>query len=266
MKTILLTFDLEEFPAEEFEIPISKKEAYKIGFEGTKVILNLLKKHKIQATCFVTYEFAKKYKRIIKELESIGCEIACHGYNHTHRYNKMPQEEALKYLKYSIKGLQNLGFKINGFRAPQMSRPDYKIIEKAGFKYDSSLHPAWIPGYYNNFFEKREIQNKNNLAIVPLSVSPFLRLPMAWLWFRNFGLTYEKVLTRLNFLDKEFTNVYMHPWEFVDINNEINRRYMSRLIIRKTGDKFVHMLDEYIKWCRSKNYKFSTISNYMNIK
>ncbi len=262
-KIILLTFDIEEFPAKEFSIPISKKEAYDIGYEGTKRVLEILKKNKISVTCFVTYEFALRYKKIIKDLEKIGCEIACHGFNHDHRYNKMSEKEALFYLKKSIQGMKKLGFKIEGFRAPQMSKPPYEIIKKAGFKYDSSLHPAWVPGYYNNFFEKRNIKKYKNLTIIPLSVCPLIRLPMAWLWFRNFGSTYEKILTVLNFIDLDFTNIYIHPWELVDINNEINKKYMSRLIVRNTGKKFINIMENYIKWGKSKNYKFLTISEYL---
>ncbi len=263
MKTILLTFDIEEFPAEEFKVPVTEKEAYDMGYKGTQIILKLLKKHKIKATCFVTYKFARRYKKIIKELEEIGCEIASHGYNHNHRYNKMGKKETLFYLRKSKAGMKKLGFKVTGFRAPQMSRPEYNIIKKAGYKYDSSLHPAWVPGYYNNFFEKREIQKNNNPIIVPLSVFPIIRFPLAWLWFRNFGVLYEKIGTKLNFIDMNFTNIYIHPWELIDINNKLNKKYMSKLIIRNTGIKFIKSLDEYIRWCKSQKYKFSTISDYI---
>src|SRR3989338_88731 len=95
MKNILLTFDIEEFPAKEFDIPISENEAYKIGYEGTLKLLSIIKNHKIKATCFVTYKFALKYKKLVKQFKSAGCEIACHGYSHNHRYNKMNEKEAL---------------------------------------------------------------------------------------------------------------------------------------------------------------------------
>ncbi len=264
MKTILLTFDIEEFPAKEFNIPINKDEAYKLGYEGTKKILNIVKKNKIKITCFVTYEFAKKYKRIVKELQDLGCEIASHGFNHNHRYNKMSEKEAFSNLKKSLDGMKKLGFNVKGFRAPQMSKPKYEIIEKVGFIYDSSLHPAWIPGYYNNLSETRKITIKGkNLKEIPLSVAPIVRFPMAWLWFRNFGLFYEKLLTKINFLDMNFTHIYIHPWELIDIDNKINKKYMSKLILRKTGDEFIKIIEEYINWCKNKKYEFNTISGFL---
>lgn len=263
MKTILLTFDLEEFPAREFKVPITIEEAYKIGFEGTKKILKLIKENNIIATCFVTYEFGIRYKKIIKEFEKLGCEIACHGFNHDHRYGKMNKKQAYFYIKKSFIGLKKLGLKINGFRAPQTSSPGYKIIEKIGFKYDSSLHPAWVPGYYNNLLATRKIFKVDKLIEIPISVAPVLKFPMAWIWFRNFGLTYEKILTRLNFLDMDFVNIYIHPYDLVDIDNKLNRKYIPKLILRNTGNKFLNTLDKYIKWCKKNNFKFDTINNYL---
>jgi len=264
MKTILLTFDIEEFPAKEFNVPIEEKKAYEIGHEGTKKILELLKKHKVQATLFVTYEFAKKYKKTLKEFEKFGCEIACHGYNHDHRYNNMDEKDALNYLTKAKKSLEKLGFKVKGFRAPQMGHPNYEIIKNSGFKYDSSLHPMYLPGYYNNFLKPRKAFSPiKDLKVIPLSVSPLLRLPLAWIFFRNFGLTYEKLITKLNFIDSNFTNIYMHPWEFIDINTIENQKHISKLILRNTGNEFLKMLEEYIIWCKKQNYKFSTIRDYL---
>jgi peptidoglycan/xylan/chitin deacetylase (PgdA/CDA1 family) len=262
MKNILLTFDIEEFPSIDFNIPISKEESYNLGYKAAEKVLEFLKEEKVKVTCFVTYEFARRYKKLIKEFEKIGCEIACHGFDHQHRYNKMKSEEAFMHIKKAKEGFKKLGFNISGFRAPQMSHPDYKIIKKAGFKYDSSLHPTWIPGYYNNFFKTRKIQKIEDLIIIPLSVAPIIRLPLGWIFFRNFGLIYEKIVTKLNFIDLNFTNIYLHPWEFLEIKKY--EKYMGNLIVRNTGSKLTNMLKSYINWSRKNHYKFNTIKGYLS--
>ena len=93
----------------------------------------------------------------------------------------------------------------------------------------------------------------DNIMEIPISVTPFLRLPLSWLWFRNLGLNYAKICTILN--NQPFTNIYFHPWEFQDI-----KKYNIPLIIkRNTGNKMKKMLKEYLRWCLSKNFNFVTM-------
>ena len=95
MKPFLLTFDVEEFDYlhQYHEKPLDA-DIYGVSQEGTKKILELLKKHQVRATFFVTAKFALQYPSLIKEI-SKQHEVALHGYAHDHHYESMEEKMVL---------------------------------------------------------------------------------------------------------------------------------------------------------------------------
>ncbi len=258
-KYFCLTFDLEEF-----DIPksMTDNERYAISYEGAKCIVNLLSKENINATFFVTAEFALKYPQFIFDISKEN-EIASHGYSHTHEYKNFNEELTYNALMKSKEELEKITKKeVLGFRAPRMSSPSYRLLNKVGFKYDASLHPTYIPGRYNHFLKSRSIQVKDNVIVIPTSVTPLIRAPFTWYWFRNFGLVYAKACTRLASLNQNYVSIYFHPWEFADLE-QYNIPYSVK---KNTGEKLRKLLGNYIKWCKPK-YEFITmkdmVKNYL---
>ena len=99
MKSIFLTFDVEEFDYPNFMgIKISEREKYGISYGGVKEVLKLLNKHKVVAIFFVTAKFALKYPKLIKEIAKKH-EVASHGYSHEHNYNKVREDFAFENIK-----------------------------------------------------------------------------------------------------------------------------------------------------------------------
>lgn len=263
MKYLLLSFDIEEFDLPfEFNIRIDKEKMFKISYDGTLRILKILEKNKIKVTFFVTAVFAKKYPKLIKKI-SKEHEIALHGYEHKDNYNFMDEEEVYKRLKKAKEILEKIsGKKITGFRAPKLNPPKYEILKKIGMKYDSSLNPICIPGRYNNFFKSRKPFVKDGIKVIPLSATPICRLPLFWVCFRNFGLGYDKICTKLCLLDQNFVSLVFHPWEFMDLKN-LN---LPKLIKRNTGNKMEIMLDSYLKFCNRIGLKSINMKDYCSAR
>ena len=96
---------------------------------------------------------------------------------------------------------------------PRMAKVNYQHIKDAGYLYDSSLNPTFIPGRYNHFTSPKTIfKNENDLLIVPASVTPLLRIPLFWLTFKNTSLKYycrqlQKCLDTYGYV-----NIYLHPF------------------------------------------------------
>jgi len=260
IKYALLTFDIEEFDMPlEFKQKISEEEIFERSLTGTKRILELVNKHNIRATFFVTPKFANKYPELIKEISNKH-EIALHGYHeHSYNYRFIERDRALKELKKGKERLEKIiGKKINGFREPRMQKPPYSILKKIGFKYDSSLNPTFMPGRYNNLFAKRKPFFTEDIMIIPLSVTPVFRFPLFWFFFRNFGLNYGKFVTKCSLIDQEYVALVFHPWEFIDLN-EFRIPYYFR---RNCNVKIYQILDKYIKWCLDKKLKFISMGDY----
>ncbi len=267
MKTLLLTMDLEEFVTpSEVGMQIDKSELFNISIEGLKNFLNITKNYpNLKITFFTTWEFAENAEKQIKEIiKSNKHEIALHGLTHNINYPKMQEELFIKELKEAKQKLENkFKIQIKGFRAPQMGKINTKALEKIGLKYDSSLHPTYLPGRYNNFSSPRKPYTENGIKELPTSVTPILRLPYSWVWLRNMCLLYTKICSRLTLLDSEYISIYLHPWEFIDINTSEFKTKIPKIILRNTGEKYSKKVNSLIIWYLKIGLKPKTISEYL---
>jgi len=252
-KPLFLTFDLEEFdlPLDLCGIPIEESEMYEITYSGMKKVSTLLDRTGVKTTFFTTTTFGEKYPKLIRKLQKRGHEIAFHGYRHNQKYSRMRQSDAYNLIKEGKRILEDIiGKEIIGFRSPWLFTLSPAILKKIGFEYDSSMHPTWVPGHYFNLWTPRSMSYVDGVKILPISVTPLIRLPFSWLWFRNFGLWYAKFCTRLCVLDQPYVNIYLHPWEFVDLSKHKDCSKLPLIIKRGTGGKMGAIVDDYIRWCR----------------
>ena len=247
MKSVLLTFDVEEFDAD-------REKDFELSGKGLMNILNLLAQYQIKATFFTTAAFAKTYPNMIRQMSEEGHEIACHGYDHEDSY--FTNLEKIGLAKEEIEEI--IGKPVKGFRAPRLEIKSILDLENYGFEYDSSLHPIWLPGRYNNFGEKRGVHRKGNLIEIPISTLP-PNLSIFWLAFKNFPLAYSKLFTKLT---KDYTMLVFHSWEFNSLRGKKAPFYIKRL----NGRGMLNKLDRYIRFCKKQGYKFDTIRNYLNMK
>lgn len=268
-KTALLTFDLEEFVTpKEKGIVVNEEELFNIGICGLKQITRLIKSNPIKSTFFTTKKFAEKKeaKPLLKHLVAEGHEIALHGNDHMDIYSQMKEEELLNLLFCAKEFIENeFSCEIIGFRSPRLQKVPMNILEKLKLTYDASFHPTFVPGKYNNFCESRTIISTGNITTIPISVTPILRLPFSWFWFRNLGLAYTKMCTTLNFLDSDFVHLYFHPWDFYNFKEDGFNWKINHLFTRNTH-KAIFMLDNYIDWLKNKNIKFTTIKEYLHLR
>lgn len=237
---ILLSFDIEEFDIpEEYGQKIDEAVKYEVSYKGLKRIIPILERLNIKATFFVTANFAIHYKALIQEI-SQEHEIASHGFYHS--------DFRLEDLKKSRQTLEEItNQKVVGFRMPRLKEVDDREIAKAGYEYNSSMNPTYIPGKYNNFFKPRTTYVSNNLVKIPVSVTPLFRFPLFWLSFKNFPLSFIKLASRLTLANDRYISLYFHPWEFTDITSF----RMPNYITKDSGKEMLDRLEEYLIWLKS---------------
>lgn len=230
---LMVTFDLEEYEK-------AGEEGFDIGFRGGRVVRDLLNREKVTATFFVTASFYERVPDFVKEL-SYDHEIAFHGLNHRDDYQSLSDDVAFqKLMEGKNKMEKGLNLTIKGFRAPRMRPPSYAVLKKAQFLYSSSLHPTYVPGRYNHFTAPRSPSVHEGVAEIPVSVAPLVRLPVSWVWFRQLGVTYAKVVTLLL---TDYVCIYFHPWEFVSLKG-----YGGVVHTRNTGERMERALGKFLSW------------------
>ncbi|WP_316808058.1 polysaccharide deacetylase family protein [Pedobacter agri] len=253
---VLLSFDIEEFDMPfEYDREISFADQISISRAGTISILDLLDKHQVKATFFCTVTFAENIPDLIKRITETGHELASHGYYHS---DFKPEH----LLQSKIKLEELSGKEITGYRMARMMPVDEKEIEKAGYTYNTSINPTYLPGRYNNFNISRTFFTKQNVLQIPASVSPIVRFPLFWLSFHNLPLGIYKALASWTYKKDHYLNIYFHPWEFTDLNN-FERFGFPAYVRKNSGQQMVQRMDKFIHWLKSKKYPFGTFQEFI---
>lgn len=219
---ILLTFDVEEFDLPlEYNIPITADEQMLMGKAGLDAINGILSTDNLKTTLFTTANFAKEFPDEIKE-HSSKHEIASHSF-----YHSGFKKEDLLNSRIELERIT--GKTVTGFRMPRMKPINLSWIKDAGYEYDSSINPTYIPGRYNNWKCPRTLHKENGLLRMPTSVSPNLRIPLFWLSFKNlpYPIFYNLALQTLK--TDGYLSLYFHPWEFIDLGKYPLAFYLKRL-------------------------------------
>jgi hypothetical protein len=253
---IMLSFDIEEFDMpEEYDRTISFEEKIDVSTQGTKIILDLLKSHNIPATFFSTVEFAKNAKALIDRIISEGHELASHGCFHS-----LFNDDHLAQSKIELEKIS--GQKINGFRMPRMMKVNNKATCQAGYQYNSSLNPVYLPGRYNNFFRPRTAFIADSVIQFPASAVPFVRFPLFWISFHNLPLSLYKTACAYTLNHDHYLNIYFHPWEFVDLTKE--EYNLPKFVSKNSGKEMEERFNSFLNWLKKRNVTFCTITNYFN--
>lgn len=253
---VLLSFDIEEFDMPfEYGKEISFEDQIAISRAGTIAILDILDKYSVKATFFCTVTFAENIPDLIKRITETGHELASHGYYHSDF-----KPEHLLQSKLKLEELS--GKEITGYRMARMMPVDEKEIEKAGYTYNTSINPTYLPGRYNNFNISRTHFIKDNVLQIPASVSPMVRFPLFWLSFHNLPLSIYKTLANWTYKKDKYLNIYFHPWEFTDLN-DFERFGFPGYIRKNTGVKMIERMEALISWMKGKNYPFGTFQEFI---
>lgn len=249
-----MSFDVEEFDLPlEYDIPISKEEQMAVGKKGLDVISEILKDMDVPCTLFTTANFALNFPTQIATL-SQKHEIASHTYFHS----SFTQKD----LKDSLLALENItSKKVYGLRMPRMKQINPEWVNDAGYKYDSSVNPTWLPGRYNHLSKPRKCYRESGIWRVPVSVSANFRIPLFWLAFKNFPYSYFKRIAVQTLKKDGCLSLYFHPWEFTDLSNYA----VPAMVKRKSGVQLVNQLKRLISDLKEQG-EFTTIHSFLDTK
>ena len=254
---ILLSFDIEEFEMpREYGDPIPFEQQIDVSHGGTTKILDLLAKYKIKATFYTTANFATHAKDIVLRIINEGHELASHGYVHDHF-----EVSHLKMSKDVLEEIANV--KVKGYRMARMMPVPEEEVYKAGYTYNSSINPTFLPGRYNKFNESRTYFMREGVLQLPASVTPFFRFPLFWISFHNLPLWQYFNFANWTIGRDGYLNTYFHPWEFMDIGPKSKYNFPF-YITRHTGEDMVRRFGLFIEWGLSKGFHFTTTSCFID--
>ena len=257
-KMILLSFDIEEFDVpREHGVDYSLQEGIQVSSEGTNRILDVLKENNVCATFFCTSNFAENAPDVMCRIIKEGHEVACHGVDHW-----QPKETDFARSKEIVESVT--GLTVTGYRQPRMFPVVESEIRRAGYRYNSSLNPAFIPGRYMHLKTPRTWFMKEGVMQIPASVTPWLRFPLFWLSLHNLPeWLYHRMVRRVLRHDGYFVT-YFHPWEFFELKQHPELK-IPFIIRNNSGLQMVKRLDSLVKMLKSEGHEFITYNEFVNI-
>ena len=185
-------------------------------------LLDIFRKHRVEATFFVLGWVADRFPDLVREIEHQGHEIASHGYSHRLLTMMQPAEFRAD-LERSLEVLARVTTqKVRGFRAPSFSITRktlwaVEILRELGMEYDSSVfpigfHPEYgIPGSELGPYELAE-----GVIELPMSVAHVLgwKIPCCGGgYFRLYPYALTRHLIRRCQAEGRPVIFYLHPWE-----------------------------------------------------
>jgi len=236
-----LSFDFEEcdLPREGgVDYPIERGMA--VSTEGAHVILEVLRRRGVRATFFCTLNFAERAPEVMRRIIAEGHEVAAHGVDH---FRQTPEDPFL-----CKTGLEQMyGVSVLGYRQPRMFPVDSAALARGGFRYNSSLNPAFIPGRYMHLTTPRTPFVSDGLVQIPASVTPWIRFPLFWLALHLLPEKLYGALVRWTLRHDGRFITYFHPWEFSEtFAAEAGSLGVSPLIRRNLGHAMGERLDRLI--------------------
>lgn len=251
LRKVLLTFDLEEFDIpNEYGSALDWEEQLSVGRRGMNAIIEVLELHKIPVTIFTTAAYAVENPEQLQFL-SEDHEIASHTF-----YHSSYKDEDLLQSRSTLEEIT--GKKVYGLRMPRMRPVDMSLVHRAGYNYDSSINPTFIPGKYNNSNLPKTLYKEQGMYRLPCSVSPTLRIPLFWLAFKNFPYPLYRKLAKDTLRRYGYLNLYFHPWEFTNIHSYKLPLYVKR----HSGAHLVERLHRLISDFK-KEGSFQTINDFL---
>ena len=261
-KPLLLTFDAEEFDLPEaLGRPVDPARQFDATVDGIVRLLPLLARHNARATFFVTGRLAEARPHAVASLAAAGHEVAVHGLAHADEYGRLPAELIVTRLRRARALVEAAsGRPAIGIRTPRLQPCAAAPLRDAGFAYDASSHPTWVPGRYNRLREPRRPWRDDGLLRLPISVLPGLRWPVSFIWYRAAGARAGRWLAHLAASRSPYLHLYFHPWEAVDI-----RPYgVPAWLAVRTGDRFLAALDDLLARSAPR-YRCIALETYANL-
>ncbi len=246
----LLSFDLEEFDIPmEFGRTLPEREQIEVALVGLHRLTPLLADRKIVSTFFSTAFFAMKAPEEVRAL-GLTQEIASHGFAHT-GFSASDPDRSKRVLE------EITGRRVYGYRSPRFRPVANQLLQNAGYLYNSSENPTFLPGRYCRFFAPRKAYRKGELLQIPVSVSPWVRFPFFWLAFKNTPAPLFRAAAAWTLAESGYLHLVFHPWEFADLDGYGLPRWVSSPCGRELLDRFASFLD----WLGARA-RFTTLADF----
>ncbi|MFQ3670755.1 MAG: polysaccharide deacetylase family protein, partial [Verrucomicrobiia bacterium] len=209
----------------------------------------VLEERGVVATLFCTVRFATAWSDLIRAAV-VRHELGSHGWAHgrLEEGDVRRSREALE---------ERFGVAVEGFRPARFQAVRTEVVREAGYRYQSSENPIWLPGRYNMLGRPRTVYREGGVVQVPISASPGLRLPLFWLAAKNYPESVFRAVAGWTLRRDGYLNLFFHPWEMCDVG----RWRLPWVVGRRGGRPMARWLRRQIEWLKERAV-FETLGGF----
>jgi polysaccharide deacetylase family protein (PEP-CTERM system associated) len=221
----IMSIDLESWIHRPiFHVPLERQTRREDGGfipRAVELLLEELATARAKATFFCLGSVAEWYPSTIDEIAAEGHELAVHGYTHRplHEHTRASfEDEVKKTVDLLTRGREQP----IGYRAPTFTYAPflYEVLERQGFKYDSSVLPIKTPLYnWSMYSSSAPFWVTPRILEIPLSIHKVAllgRVPVGGIYFRLLGGLVDSALLKRVERTQGIAIFYIHPWEILD--------------------------------------------------
>jgi polysaccharide deacetylase family protein (PEP-CTERM system associated) len=190
--------------------------------QNVERILAMLEEAGAHATFFTLGWVAERYPQLVRRVVDGGHELASHGFAHKRASEQSPEAffsdiQLAKIVLEDIAGVEVRGYRAPSFSIEYASGWAFECIERAGYRYSSSIYPIRHDHYGTPDAPRFTHDVRKGLLEVPVTT---MRLfGRNWPaggggYFRLLPYTVSRwLLHRVNHVDQQPVIFYFHPWE-----------------------------------------------------
>ena len=237
--------------------------------EGMPVILELLERHGVRGTFFVSGDSlaALRENGLLGELSRGGHEIASHGFRHTD-YRGWEYRALLDEVRRSKDALQEAtGREVAGYRAPQflVDGPYLRALKECGFRYDSSIpdpHGISAARLLRDMRVDPELLSAaGGVTEFGIDSVPFFRVPHGLLWINTISFPlYRACFPRL---DRELVTFYLHPFDLIRDKGRITLDFKRKIFYLRNGNSQAALFDGLLSFWKKQGLHFVRLGDQL---
>jgi peptidoglycan/xylan/chitin deacetylase (PgdA/CDA1 family) len=232
--------------------------------EDVGAVLDAFSKHGVKSTFFVLASLLEEHPTLARNIEAKGHEVGMHAYNHL-EFTR--HEDFIRDLQRGLEVFQGImGKTPAGYRHPYFMVNQKKLVTLTNhFAYDTSVVPSLrIPGHYGHPFAKRTPTRLRGMVELPLSVTPYIRLPAATGWYyRNLGLRYISWIISSSLKRYGYAQICLHTWEFT---SKRRLRGVPTHVFRNCGKPMEKLVEELCALAHREGATLLTCSEYVGYR
>jgi polysaccharide deacetylase family protein (PEP-CTERM system associated) len=230
--------------------------------QATLPLLDLFAAKGVKATFFVVGEVARSEPLLVQRIVDEGHELACHGMTHRPLWQMSADELRADLVEFSrvmrelVPASDCIGFRAPTFSLDSRTTWALRVLEEAGYRYDSSVFPMRTPLYgvagapvapYRPCAEDlTQSGDAGSLVEFPISVWSWagIRLPVCGGFYLR-ALPFSLVRTcLLQISSQRPLTIYFHPWETYRGTPRLPLPLASRWATYHNIDKMMERLEK----------------------